>query len=98
MATEARREHSKDSESDLAISFEFFPPKTAAMEGRLWETIKKLEPLDPRFVSVTYGADGGTRARTHGTVTRILRETRILPAAHRRRRRFTTSALGKLRT
>ncbi len=82
MATQVSRQHSEEPESDLAISFEFFPPSTAAMEGRLWETIKKLEPLDPRFVSVTYGADGGTRARTHGTVTRILRETRILPAAH----------------
>ncbi len=82
MATQAPRQHNDDLGSDLAISFEFFPPKTEAMEGRLWETIKKLEPLDPRFVSVTYGADGSTRERTHGTVTRILRETSILPAAH----------------
>jgi len=65
-----------------AISFEFFPPKTAEMEARLWRAIKRLEPLAPRFVSVTYGADGGTRARTHATVTRLLRETTLIPAAH----------------
>lgn len=68
--------------SDLAISFEFFPPKSPEMEARLWQTIKQLEPLAPRFVSVTYGADGGTRERTHGTVARILRETALIPAAH----------------
>ncbi len=82
MASQAPHPRDEDTESDLAISFEYFPPKSAAMEARLWETIKKLEPLDPRFVSVTYGADGGTRTRTHGTVTCILRETRTPPAAH----------------
>ncbi len=65
-----------------AVSFEFFPPKTAAMEASLWESIRKLEPLAPEFVSVTYGAGGSTRERTHATVTRILRETRLKPAAH----------------
>jgi len=71
-----------DTAPELGISFEFFPPKTPAMEQHLWQTIKDLEPLDPRFVSVTYGADGGTRERTHSTVTRILRETGLVPAAH----------------
>jgi methylenetetrahydrofolate reductase (NADPH) len=64
------------------ISFEFFPPKTAEMEGRLWEVIKRLEPLAPRFVSVTYGAGGSTRERTHATVRRIRDETALEPAAH----------------
>jgi methylenetetrahydrofolate reductase (NADPH) len=64
------------------VSFEFFPPKTEAMETALWETIKQLEPLKPRFVSVTYGAGGGTRERTHTTVERIVRETALQPAAH----------------
>lgn len=68
--------------SDLAFSFEFFPPKTPEMEARLWDSITRLAPLEPRFVSVTYGADGSTRERTHGTVTRILRETNLTPAAH----------------
>jgi methylenetetrahydrofolate reductase (NADPH) len=65
-----------------AVSFEFFPPKTADMEARLWRTIRRLEPLSPRFVSVTYGAGGTTRKRTHATVERILEETRLEPAAH----------------
>jgi methylenetetrahydrofolate reductase (NADPH) len=64
------------------VSFEFFPPKTEAMEQTLWQTIKRLEPLDPRFVSVTYGAAGSTRERTHTTVRRILAETALVPAAH----------------
>jgi methylenetetrahydrofolate reductase (NADPH) len=64
------------------ISFEFFPPKTAEMEARLWEVVKRLEPLLPRFVSVTYGAGGSTRERTHATVRRIRAETRLEPAAH----------------
>lgn len=71
-----------ESDADLDISFEFFPPKTAEMEARLWDSITRLAPLQPRFVSVTYGADGSTRERTHGTVTRILRETSLTPAAH----------------
>jgi methylenetetrahydrofolate reductase (NADPH) len=65
-----------------AISFEFFPPKTEEMEKGLWETIKKLAPLAPSFVSVTYGAGGSTRERTHATIARILSETSLLPAAH----------------
>jgi methylenetetrahydrofolate reductase (NADPH) len=64
------------------ISFEFFPPKSPEMEKKLWDSIKQLEPLNPAFVSVTYGAGGGTRERTHHTVKRILEETRLLPAAH----------------
>ena len=65
-----------------AISFEFFPPKTAEMERSLWETIKRLAPLAPKFVSVTYGAGGSTRERTHATIARILAETELTPAAH----------------
>src|SRR5437870_834646 len=64
------------------VSFEFFPPKTAEMEARLWEVVKRLEPLAPRFVSVTYGAGGSTRERTHATVRRIRQETALEPAAH----------------
>jgi methylenetetrahydrofolate reductase (NADPH) len=65
-----------------AISFEFFPPKTEEMERSLWETISRLAPLSPNFVSVTYGAGGSTRERTHSTIARILKETRLVPAAH----------------
>jgi len=64
------------------VSFEFFPPKTAEMETKLWQAVKRLEPLAPRFVSVTYGAGGSTRERTHATVVRIRRETPLEPAAH----------------
>jgi methylenetetrahydrofolate reductase (NADPH) len=64
------------------ISFEFFPPKTPEMDERLWAAIKRLEPLRPRFVSVTYGAGGSTRERTHATVRRIRQETGLEPAAH----------------
>ena len=66
----------------LKVSFEFFPPKTDKMAEQLWAAVKRLEPLSPRFVSVTYGAGGSTRDRTHATVTRIRRETRLEPAAH----------------
>jgi methylenetetrahydrofolate reductase (NADPH) len=66
----------------IAVSFEFFPPKTAAMEETLWRSIRRLEPLDPTNVSVTYGAGGSTRDRTHATMARILRETSLRPAAH----------------
>src|SRR6202021_2587376 len=65
-----------------AISFEFFPPKTEEMERNLWDTIQRLAPLSPNFVSVTYGAGGSTRERTHSTIARILGETELLPAAH----------------
>src|ERR1700754_3427880 len=64
------------------ISFEFFPPKTAEMEKTLWETINRLAPLHPNFDSVTYGAGGSTRERTHSTIARILKETDLVPAAH----------------
>jgi methylenetetrahydrofolate reductase (NADH) len=69
-------------DGDIAVSFEFFPPKTAKMEEALWTAIRRLEPLRPRFVSVTYGAGGSTRERTHVTVTRLVRETALVPAAH----------------
>ena len=69
-------------DTDLAFSFEFFPPKSPAMEERLWLEVNKLEPLNPRFVSVTYGAGGSTRERTHRLVGRIRTETKLEPAAH----------------
>jgi len=65
-----------------SVSFEFFPPKTEKMQEQLWECVRRLEPLNPDFVSVTYGAGGGTRERTHDTVARIARETSVKPAAH----------------
>lgn len=71
-----------EARGDIRLSFEFFPPKTEKMEQSLWESIKTLEPLHPRFVSVTYGAGGSTRERTHATVERILKETSLTPAAH----------------
>jgi methylenetetrahydrofolate reductase (NADPH) len=64
------------------VSFEFFPPKTAEMEEKLWQSVSKLAPLNPQFVSVTYGAGGSTRERTHSTVKRILHDTALKPAAH----------------
>lgn len=67
---------------DIAVSFEFFPPKTEKMEISLWDAVQTLAPLAPRFVSVTYGAGGSTRERTHNTVARIARETSIPAAAH----------------
>lgn len=69
-------------ERPLKVSFEFFPPKTAEMEEQLWRSIRRLEPLGPEFVSVTYGAGGSTRDRTHATVKRIVDETSLAPAAH----------------
>ncbi|MEA2613995.1 MAG: methylenetetrahydrofolate reductase [Chloroflexota bacterium] len=71
-----------DVRGDVDVSFEFFPPRTEKMELTLWESVKTLEPLAPRFVSVTYGAGGSTRERTHNTVVRIARETSLTPAAH----------------
>lgn len=68
--------------NDIAVSFEFFPPKSEDMEKTLWASIARLAPLKPRFVSVTYGAGGSTRERTHGTIARMLRETSLTPAAH----------------
>ncbi|MBX7248009.1 MAG: methylenetetrahydrofolate reductase [NAD(P)H] [Caulobacteraceae bacterium] len=67
---------------DLNVSFEFFPPKTEEAEANLWSSIRRLAPLQPSFVSVTYGAGGSTRERTHRTIRRILDETNLSPAAH----------------
>ena len=72
----------RSAKGEFVISYEFFPPKTPEMEIQLWETIKRLAPLKPHFVSVTYGAGGTTRHRTHAIVERIARETDIKPAAH----------------
>lgn len=69
-------------EGDIGVSFEFFPPKTEKMAETLWDAVGTLAPLGPRFVSVTYGAGGSTRERTHATVERIVKETRIPAAAH----------------
>ena len=66
----------------LAVSFEFFPPKTPEMQEQLWRAVRRLEPLKPLFVSVTYGAGGSTRDRTHATVKRLVEETSLIPAAH----------------
>jgi methylenetetrahydrofolate reductase (NADPH) len=66
----------------ISVSFEFFPPKTPEMETALWESIARLAPLKPSFVSVTYGAGGSTRERTHTTVSRLVRDTALRPAAH----------------
>ena len=71
-----------EARGDIQLSFEFFPPKTEAMNETLWRSIETLAPLNPRFVSVTYGAGGSTRERTHATVERIVRETGLTPAAH----------------
>jgi methylenetetrahydrofolate reductase (NADPH) len=67
---------------DIEVSFEFFPPKSDKMAETLWQSIETLAPLRPRFVSVTYGAGGSTRERTHATVERLVRETELTPAAH----------------
>jgi methylenetetrahydrofolate reductase (NADPH) len=66
----------------VQVSFEFFPPGDEKMEQTLWQSIQRLAPLRPRFVSVTYGADGSTRERTHNVVSRVVRETLLTPAAH----------------
>ena len=66
----------------VAVSFEFFPPQSEDMDDALWRAVKRLEPVGPRFVSVTYGAGGSTRQRTHSTLQRILAETALTPAAH----------------
>ena len=71
-----------DTPQGIRVSFEFFPPKTEEMEATLWASVKRLAPLAPSFVSVTYGAGGSTRERTHGTLKRILTETELTPAAH----------------
>lgn len=71
-----------EARGDIAVSFEFFPPKSEKMAETLWESIETLAPLQPRFVSVTYGAGGSTRERTHATVERIVKETPLTAAAH----------------
>jgi methylenetetrahydrofolate reductase (NADPH) len=73
---------SRSGHPNISVSFEFFPPASAEMDVTLWESIKRLAPLGPDFVSVTYGAGGSTRERTHATVARILKETAVKPAAH----------------
>jgi len=81
-AARASRFVRADAAPKIRVSFEFFPPKTAEMEQTLWQAIARLAPLSPNFVSVTYGAGGSTRERTHATVKRILAETALTPAAH----------------
>ena len=76
------RRSRRPSADSVAVSFEFFPPKNAEMETALWEAVDRLAPLAPDFVSVTYGAGGTTRERTHATVARLVRETALKPAAH----------------
>ncbi len=73
---------SRGGSPSLRVSFEFFPPRNAEMEEALWQAVTRLAPLSPSFVSVTYGAGGSTRARTHSTLARILHETDLAPAAH----------------
>ncbi|NBJ11893.1 methylenetetrahydrofolate reductase [NAD(P)H] [Microvirga arsenatis] len=73
---------SRQTSCPIKVSFEFFPPKTPEMEATLWSSIQRLAPLNPQFVSVTYGAGGSTRERTHATVSRLVQETRLKPAAH----------------
>lgn len=82
MAQNSERKSKLLGSGDIVVSFEFFPPKTEKMEETLWSAISRLAPLRPEFVSVTYGAGGSTRERTHATVTRILKETELKPAAH----------------
>jgi methylenetetrahydrofolate reductase (NADPH) len=73
---------SRERSNPISVSFEFFPPKTEEMEQTLWTSVARLAPLKPNFVSVTYGAGGSTRERTHATIVRILEETDLKPAAH----------------
>src|SRR5271167_4534792 len=68
--------------NSVAVSFEFFPPSDEAAAGQLWAAVQRLAPLRPRFVSVTYGADGSTRSRTREWVLRILRDTDLVVAPH----------------
>lgn len=82
MSADATRKSRKIDGQELSISFEFFPPKTDKMETTLWNSIARLAPLNPDFISVTYGAGGSTRERTHATVARVVRETHLKPAAH----------------
>ncbi|MEX1032111.1 MAG: methylenetetrahydrofolate reductase [NAD(P)H] [Cellvibrionaceae bacterium] len=82
MSGATKRKSRRIDHRDLSVSFEFFPPKTEKMEDTLWQSIRRLAPLRPDFVSVTYGAGGSTRERTHATVARVIKETNLKPAAH----------------
>ncbi|MBO6509313.1 MAG: methylenetetrahydrofolate reductase [NAD(P)H] [Roseibium sp.] len=82
MTTDSTRRSHQSSTPPITASFEFFPPKSDKMAETLWNTVQRLAPLNPSFVSVTYGAGGSTRERTHKTVERILKETDLAPAAH----------------
>ena len=82
MAAQERPSRFPRQRTRIRVSFEFFPPKTEEMEKTLWDSIERLHPLHPSFVSVTYGAGGSTRERTHATVNRLLAETDLIPAAH----------------
>ena len=80
--TPFRKSRGASTRNNLKVSFEFFPPKTDDMEIALWEAVERLAPLNPSFVSVTYGAGGSTRERTHNTVAKIVKDTALKPAAH----------------
>jgi methylenetetrahydrofolate reductase (NADPH) len=80
--TPFRKSRGAATRSRLKVSFEFFPPKNEEMEKTLWESVQRLAPLNPSFVSVTYGAGGSTRERTHNTVAKIAQDTHLRPAAH----------------
>ncbi len=82
MTSNFRLSRRPDIGDKIRVSFEFFPPKTDEMEARLWQTVRRLEPLAPSFVSVTYGAGGSTRERTARTIRRMIAETSLKPAAH----------------
>ena len=82
MAVASERKSRLLGAGEIDVSFEFFPPKTEKMEQALWGAVERLAPLRPEFVSVTYGAGGSTRERTHNTVVRIVNETALKPAAH----------------
>src|SRR5438105_10337649 len=82
MSDESCAMNAESGRTPIRVSFEFFPPADEAMGAMLWKSIERLAPLAPRFVSVTYGADGSTRERTHNVVTRIQRETPLTGAPH----------------
>lgn len=82
MASDTENLERASTDQRLSVSFEFFPPKTPEMEESLWDTVCDLAPIEPSFVSVTYGAGGSTRERTHATVSRIVKEAGLTAAAH----------------